>query len=500
MKFYELPPEVNNKISDTDMRPYVRIAFEKQGGDVFVNDSDILECVITSYKSTDGGIINYGEIIFDNTNGSFDTENDEELKPGLGIEVWYCFGDNSSTFFRFHLFVDDDGFQSEATGFLDRTCKIKLVDLSSRLDNAKLQRNWTDSETVVDSVVCDKTNPTESLVHIIARRGGIEANQINCGYLPFNIPYVVLNNTVWKELCALARAYDAVVECGRDMTLSFIESPYDTENEYSEETGFDLTEKEITHYRFFSRNDNYANNVRLKYTRYVRTERQELWQYSDAPAWYDEDMQPYYPFTDDNRAIIRDTDYQAIYVAKNEEGKTRNVVWADSLTTEQEFIDDMIVSEESEKLGVIQFDTTTYKDRAVIQLTRNNNLIALYKAAIYGSAIISETNFSVYVKDDEEIAQYGQIAKNITSKFLSDDEIEGVPFYEQRANDLLRECVNKKSGWYVTTFLCLVGARVGAFMNIRLNENKAFKKVRIDELTLRYKKDCAFSTELWLSD
>ena len=186
--------------------------------------------------------------------------------------------------------------------------------------------------------------------------------------------------------------------------------------------------------------------------------------------------------------------------AKNEEGKTRNVVWADSLTTEQEFIDDMIVSEESEKLGVIQFDTTTYKDRAVIQLTRNNNLIALYKAAIYGSAIISETNFSVYVKDDEEIARYGQIAKNITSKFLSDDEIEGTPFYERRANDLLRECVNKKSGWYVTTFLCLVGARVGAFMNIRLNENKAFKKVRIDELTLRYKKDCAFSTELWLSD
>ena len=87
MKFYELPPEVNNKISDTDMRPYVRIAFEKQGGDVFVNDSDILECVITSYKSTDGGIINYGEIIFDNTNGSFDTENDEELNRLLHLII-----------------------------------------------------------------------------------------------------------------------------------------------------------------------------------------------------------------------------------------------------------------------------------------------------------------------------------------------------------------------------------------------------------------------------
>lgn len=112
--------------------------------------------------------------------------------------------------------------------------------------------------------------------------------------------------------------------------LSLIESPYDTENEYSEESCFTLDETEITHYRFFNNNnDKYANNVRLKYTRYVQTERQELWSYSDAPVWYDEDMQPYYPFTDDSRKIISDTDYQAIYTAKNDEWKTRNVVYAD---------------------------------------------------------------------------------------------------------------------------------------------------------------------------
>ena len=67
----------------------------------------------------------------------------------------------------------------------------------------------------------------------------------------------------------------------------------------------------------------------MKYTRYVQTERQELWSYIDAPVWYDEDMRPYYPFTDDSRKIISDNDYQAIYTAKNDEGKTRNVVYAD---------------------------------------------------------------------------------------------------------------------------------------------------------------------------
>lgn len=507
MRFYELPPEVENKIKNPKVRPYVRLIFEKESGDFYIPDSDILECVITSYKSSEGGIINGGEIILDNSNGNYDAEYDENLMPGLGVQVWYCFGDNTATFLRFHLFVDDDGFQTEATGFLERKCKIRLVDLSSRLDNQKLQKNWTDSQTVVDCVVCDRTDTKNSLVHIIAKRAGIEASAINSASLPFHIPYVVIVNTAWKELCALARAYNAIVECGRDLSLSFIESPYDTENEYSEETCLDLNEKEITHYRFFSENENYANNVRLKYTRYVRTERQELWHYSDAPVWYDEDMNAYYPFTDDSRAIVRDNDYQAIYTAKNEEGKTRNVVWADDVTTEEEFIEDMEVAPstgsgipEFIKPEVIQFDTTTYHDRAVIQLSRNGNLIALYKAAIYGRAIISETNFSVFIKDDEEIARVGQIAKNVSSKYLSDDEFEGLPFYERRAQDLLRECVKKKCGWYITTFLCLVGARVGAFMNIRLDFERDYKKVCIDELTFRYKKDAAFSTELWVKN
>lgn len=495
MRFYELPPEVENKIRNTDARPFVRVVLELASGDVYLPDSDILECVITSYNTEAGGIMNCGELLL---KGIYDIEHNSEYAPGLGIQIWYCFGERENTFFRFHLFVDDNGFQSQETGFLDKTTKVRLVDLSSKLDDTKLQRNWTDAQTVVHSVVCDRTNPENSLVHIIAKRGGLNANEINCGTLRFDIPYVVVAGSAWKELCALAKAYDAVVECGKDLTLSFIESPYDVENEYSEESDFTLDETEITHYRFFNNNDKYANNVRLKYTRYVQTERQELWSYSDAPVWYDEDMKPYYPFTDDSRKIISDNDYEAIYTAKNEEGKTRNVVYADQLDFEEDFIEAMEVTGE-DKPVVIQYDTTTFKDRAIVQLGRDGKLIGLRKASITGRAIVSETNYSIFVKDDNEIAAKGQIVKNVTSKFLSDDLFEDEPFCQRRAKDLLQECINCKGAYYLTTYLPLIHARVGAFMDIRLNAQSSFKKVRIDELTFRYKKEEAFSSEIWVT-
>ena len=495
MRFYELPPEVENKIRDTDSRPFVRVVLELASGDVYIPDSDILECVATSYKTEAGGIVNGGELLL---KGLYDVEHNPEYTTGLGVQIWYCFGERENTFFRFHLFVDDNGFQSQETGFLDKTTKVRLIDLSSKLDDTKLQHNWTDAQTVVHSVVCDRTNPENSLVHIIAKRGGLHANEINCGTLRFDIPYVVVAGSAWKELCALAKAYDAVVECGKDLTLSFIESPYDVENEYSEDSDFTLDETQITHYRFFNNNDKYANNVRLKYTRYVQTERQELWSYSDAPVWYDEDMKPYYPFTDDSRKIISDNDYQAIYTAKNEEGKTRNVVYADQLDSEQDFLDAMEVNGE-DKPVIIQYDTSTYKDRAIVQLSRDGKLIGLRKATITGRAIISETNYSIFVKDDSEIAAKGQIVKNVTSKFLSDDLFEDEPFCQRRAKDLLQECINCKGAYYLTTFIPLIHARVGAFMDIRLNEKSSFKKVRIDELTFRYKNEEAFSSEIWVT-
>lgn len=192
-----------------------------------------------------------------------------------------------------------------------------------------------------------------------------------------------------------------------------------------------------------------------------------------------------------------DSDFQAIYTAKNDEGKMRNVVYADQLDSEQDFLDSMEVTGENKPV-IVQYDTSTYKDRAIIQLNRDGKLIGLRKAAITGRAIISETNYSIFVKDDNEIAAKGQIVRNVTSKFLSDDLFENEPFSLRRAKDLLHECVNCKGGYYLTTYIPLIHARVGAFMDIRLNAQSSFKKVRIDELTFRYKKEEAFSSEIWV--
>ena len=83
-------------------------------------------------------------------------------------------------------------FQSQETGYLDKTTKVRLIDLSSILDDTKLQRNWTDAQTIVHAVVSDRLHPENSLVHIIAACGGINAAEINCGSLPFDVPYVVV--------------------------------------------------------------------------------------------------------------------------------------------------------------------------------------------------------------------------------------------------------------------------------------------------------------------
>ena len=143
------------------------------------------------------------------------------------------------------------------------------------------------------------------------------------------------------------------------------------------------------------------------------------------------------------------------------------------MDSEEDFIEAMEVTGE-DKPVVIQYDTTTYRDRAVVQLGRDGKLIGLRRAAIYGRAIISETNYSIFVKDDDEIAAKGQIVRNITSKYLSDDLFEGEPFCQRRAKDYLKECINCKGGYYLTTFLPLIHARSSASCARSPQRNRAW--------------------------
>lgn len=123
MKFYELPPAVNNSIANTDIRPYVRVLFELKNEDLFIPNSDILECIITSYKSVDGGIINNGYIILDNKKGLYTQETNPEFTTDLHVQIWYCFGNNENTFHRFSF-----NLENKTSGWItvDLTLKRKL--------------------------------------------------------------------------------------------------------------------------------------------------------------------------------------------------------------------------------------------------------------------------------------------------------------------------------------------------------------------------------------
>lgn len=84
MKFYELPPVVENLIKNTDARPFVRVVLELHGGDVYIPDYDILECVATNCKTEVGGIVNCGELLL---KGIYDIEKNTEYVPGLGVQI-----------------------------------------------------------------------------------------------------------------------------------------------------------------------------------------------------------------------------------------------------------------------------------------------------------------------------------------------------------------------------------------------------------------------------
>ncbi len=489
MNFYQIPPTLEAAQQDPETRAYVRISFEGK----FIPNTDITECVITSYKSKAGGIVNTGDLYLDNTTGRYRPNTYHDA--GLGVQVWYCFGSDDACFMRFNLAVDSKGFQTEVTGMNTRLVKLHLTDYSTTLNDRKLQENWTEKQVLVHCAVCDKAHPDKSLVHLIAKRSGLTVNDIDCCELPYTVPYVELNSTTWGELCQLAETYRAHLECGRDKTLSFTGSPYDTTNTFDNTADYTLTEDRITHYRRFNENDGFASAIRMKYTRYVETERQELWHYEDGPAWYDEHMAVCYPFTDDSRAICSDG-YEARYTARDDKGNLRNVVYAEELDSKETFMEAMQVY--GGAFDVPVYDTTSSRLHATIKLNRNGKRLAIYRAAIYGKAIIAQQNFCVYLKNDDAIARYGQRVKNITGKYLSSDQFEGTAFYERRTRDYLEEESRLHTGYYVTTGQCLVQARVGGVMKLHLSSDDEEQTVRVEEVTLRFKQNEEFSTEIWV--
>ena len=104
----------------------------------------------------------------------------------------------------------------------------------------------------------------------------------------------------------------------------------------------------------------------------------------------------------------------------------------------------------------------------------------------------------VFSYDTAEIRKFGRVPLRKSGRFISDGQTDGMDFEQRLCDRWLEEHLCKGKIYYITTFLALVNARVGAYIEIRLGGGRKPVRTKIDELTLCYKKNAAFETRLWL--
>jgi hypothetical protein len=242
--------------------------------------------------------------------------------------------------------------------------------------------------------------------------------------------------------------------------------------------------------------DYYRNTVRLKVNMPVSLERQEIWRYDEPPVFYDEFLQPHYPF---KYPLVREIEtgrYEAKYKVIDGNGKERNVVFADEIDNKEE-AESRLEYETNEKLEMINeksisyslYDVTSNYDRAALTLEKESEGY-LYQASIHGRPIILDLNRSSFIRDEEGIANFGTVALNVTGSYFSEYEIDGKHQYEDWVIRELAERIQTKREFTVKTHRALFHARVGANVKIKmLNEELSGT---VNAFSFRYKRDRSF--------
>ncbi|GHU90180.1 hypothetical protein FACS189476_10000 [Spirochaetia bacterium] len=489
MKFYEIDTALSEAIERGDSPVRLRISLDWSGTGFYksVLEQNIIEASFFGLKENAGGTTARGEILLDNTYGVYTCGGNGGKGSGREVRISFSLGEGLPYFQRFVLYVDDNGFQDIRGPGRRRTLRISLQDRSALLRKTEQSRDWTAPAIFTYSVICDKTQPEKSLVHLIAQRAGIGAADIDCSTIPVTLPYARLTKNVWAELSELARTYRAHLECEPEKPLVFAHSPYQSEMEDVEESSYTFSGEHIFYLRETARAELYRNTVRLKINIPVALEKQEIWRYDDPPVLYSDNLAPIYPF---RSAVLRDIQnerYEAHYLIKDSKGMERSVVYADQIDTQEE------ATERLDYAGgpffYSAYDATTHHDKAIIAL-QNEADGDLYRASIHGRPIVLDLNRSCFLRDSGAIAQYGTAALNISGSYFSEDEINGHPQYEDWAGRELAERLREKREFTIKTHRGLFHARIGAKVEI---ETKAETlKGTINALSLRYKRDAAF--------
>jgi len=333
MKFYEIDNALQEAINTADKPIRLKIEIELNGYFENVFEQDIIEANFYSLKEAAGGVSSRAEILLENPQGIYSYHN---AGPGSPVKVSFSLGEGLPYFQRFIFFIDDMGIQDIQGPGRKRMARLDLLDLSARLRKTDEARDWTSPAVFTYSVICDKTQPEKSLVHGIALRAGLSVSDIDCSTIPVTLPYVRLRRNIWAELSSIATAYRCHLECAPEKPLVFAHSPYQTEPLSDNDYSHTFSGEDIFYLRKTDRAELYRNTVRLKINLPVSLEKQEIWRYEDPPVMYDDFFQGYYPFKNPLVREIETGKYEAKYRIIDNNGKERNVVFADQIDTKEE--------------------------------------------------------------------------------------------------------------------------------------------------------------------
>src|SRR5215469_1329368 len=161
MKFYDIDNALKEAIEAADKPVRLKIEIENKGHFESVFEQDIIEANFYSLKEAAGGVSSRGEVLLNNPNGIYSFNNG----AGREVKVSFSIGEGLSYFQRFRFYIDDKGIQNIKGSGRKRFVYIGLRDLSSKLRKTDENRDWTSPAIFTYSVVCDKTQPDNSLVH-----------------------------------------------------------------------------------------------------------------------------------------------------------------------------------------------------------------------------------------------------------------------------------------------------------------------------------------------
>jgi len=423
MKFYQVDSALQEAINAADKPVRLKIEIEMNGYFQSVFEQDIIEANFYSIKEAAGGVSSRGDVLIDNSCNFFTDCGGSGA--GFKVKVSFSIGEGLPFFNRFIFYIDDKGIQDIKGNGRKKYIQIGLRDLSYKMRKTDEARDWTAPAIFTYSVVCDKTQTENSLVHGIAQRAGLEVSDIDCTTIPVTLTYVQLKRNIWAELSSLATAYRCHLECAVEKPLLFAHSPYQLETLADNDFSYTFTGSEIFYFRKTARADYYRNTIRLKINLPIALDYQEIWQYDDSLDYY----------------ILIDE-------------KIHDVI----------FIDDLEIQ----------------NDR------------------FFGKPIIYELNRSCFVRDDEQIKQFGTSALNVTGSYFSDYEINGVKHYEDWVKRELAERIKSNREFTVKTHKAVFNARVG--VNVKIETKNENLSGIINALSFRYKRDRAFVSSFRITE